>query len=167
MPRPSWTEETFWNKVKCGAKNECWEWQGYLNSGKRSYENRYGRVDIFGNKGVYVHRVAYYLSNPNAIELNRGSGLFVLHKCDNSKCCNPNHLFLGTHQDNMDDKCNKERQARYRSVESPRAKLTEQDVKDIRNMRMKGASTKSLMAKYKVSKSAIQHLLTNRTYKDI
>lgn len=167
MPRPSWTAETFWNKVKRGRPDECWEWQGYLNRGKRSYENCYGRVDIFGKQGIYVHRIAYYLANPNSIDLVRGDGLFVLHKCDNAKCCNPSHLFLGTHQENMDDKVKKGRQIHYRSTESPRAKFSEKDVRDIRSMRANGISVMKIKTKYKVSKSAITHLLTGRTYKDI
>lgn len=167
MPRPSWTAETFWNKVKRGNPNECWEWQGRLNNTGRPGNCFYGRVDIFGKQGIYVHRVAYYISFPGQIELGRGNGLLVCHTCDNPKCCNPKHLFLGTAQDNVDDKVKKGRQKHYKSTESPRAKLSEKDVRDIRAARKKGIPRKELAKKYGVHITAIKCVVSRRHYKDI
>jgi hypothetical protein len=58
----------------------------------------YGRLVING-KYVGAHRVAYEVSKGRVME-----GLFVCHHCDNPPCCNPAHLYAGTHQDNVDDK---------------------------------------------------------------
>lgn len=68
----------------------CYLWLG-------GYSSRgYGQFWIDG-KTVGAHAASYYIHKG---DLN---GLFVLHKCDNPSCVNPEHLFLGTHQDNMDD----------------------------------------------------------------
>lgn len=78
-----------------GPKRECWEWQGTrLPSG-------YGRIGIAGKgQGVtdLTHRVAYRIANGEI-----PPGMEVCHTCDNPPCCNPDHLFLGTHADNMRD----------------------------------------------------------------
>ena len=81
----------------------CHEWQYGLNT------SGYGECSIrrykeFSKKKWRVHRLSY-TSQVGDIP----DGLFVCHKCDNRKCLNPDHLFLGTHQDNMDDMHNKGR----------------------------------------------------------
>lgn len=75
----------------------CWEWQGNLD--------RYG-YGIFklGNKSYKAHRYSYELYNGSFEQ-----SFHVLHCCDNPKCVNPEHLFLGTNQDNIQDKVNKGR----------------------------------------------------------
>jgi|688.fasta_scaffold1124452_1 hypothetical protein len=88
----------FWDKV---LKTEtCWEWQGSLNI--KGYGKFHARNK--NNKIYATHRLSWILNNGEIID-----NLHVLHKCDNRKCCNPDHLFLGTHRDNMDDMVNKGR----------------------------------------------------------
>lgn len=85
----------FWSKAK--QMGYCWEWQNNKDS------NGYGMVKI---QGLYTKasRVAYQIINGAILD-----GLHVLHKCDNPGCINPDHLFTGTHQDNMNDKTRKGR----------------------------------------------------------
>lgn len=80
----------FWNKVAITANpNLCWNWIPFAKS--------YGEIRL-GQRMYKAHRVAYFLY------YNKQLGdLDILHSCDNPKCCNPAHLSLGTHYDNMQD----------------------------------------------------------------
>lgn len=91
----------FWAKVKISSEpDDCWEWTGGINP------NGYGRIGSHKYGEQYsTHRLAYKLTHGEITD-----GLFVLHSCDNRKCCNPAHLFLGTHKDNVADMINKGRQ---------------------------------------------------------
>lgn len=79
----------------------CWIWTGSKNTGG------HGQFTVCG-KCITAHRVSYELYIGPIPE-----GMWVLHKCDNPPCQNPDHLFLGTRQDNVDDMVRKGRQSRY------------------------------------------------------
>ena len=87
----------FFSKVNKKGPNECWEWTGSRN------EQRYGQF-WDGVRCIRAHRFIW--------ELFIGSipdGMYICHKCDNPSCCNPEHLFCGTQQDNIDDMYSKGR----------------------------------------------------------
>jgi len=86
----------FWAKVQKTAT--CWLW-----TGTRTRQG-YGQFAVDKRTRASAHRMAYELTHGPIPE-----GLDVLHKCDNPPCCNPEHLFLGTHQDNMIDAVHKGR----------------------------------------------------------
>jgi len=114
------TDEELWSRFwkHTETSTGCWEWQGAISGG------RYGHLWIAG-RNVYAHRIAWALHYG---PLKKGQ--LVLHKCDNPKCVNPDHLFLGTHQDNMDDCVKKGRSAR--GSKSGRSKLNEEQVLEIK-----------------------------------
>jgi hypothetical protein len=100
-------DDRFWSKVdKSGGIDACWIWTAFINKAG------YGRFGVGGRSGkpLNAHRVAWELTN-GAIP----DGLWVLHNCpggDNPACVNPSHMFLGTHQDNTNDKVKKGRQSK-------------------------------------------------------
>ena len=160
--------DVVWKKVKKGRSKECWPWLGYISTGKRTgISGGYGRLDIDGVAGVYAHRAAYLSANPGSITLGARDGIMVLHKCDNPICCNPKHLFLGTHDDNMADKKAKGRAPHYESTKSPRAKLTADDVFWMRIQKRYGATKKSLAMLYEVSEATVSGACYGRHYRDI
>ena len=87
----------FWDKVD--KTGECWIWTAYTKT------DGYGQFK-FDGKMRGAHRMAWLLTNGEIPD-----GMLVCHTCDNPSCVNPNHLFLGTNQDNADDKMNKGRHA--------------------------------------------------------
>lgn len=155
------TVDSVWKKVDRRGDDECWPWIGKTKS-----DNGYGRLDVNGMEGVYAHRVAYLSANPGSIEL-RFIDECVLHHCDNPKCCNPKHLFLGTHQDNMDDKARKGRVGSHKGVAAHRAKLTSEEVFFIRLQKKAGATINALALLYSVSRATISGLLYGRYYTDV
>lgn len=92
-------EEHFWSKVEIKGNDDCWEWKA-----ARHYKG-YGQYDTGERHGFdkKSHRMAWWLKNGDP------GNLHVLHTCDNPPCCNPSHLFLGTNQDNVNDKIKKGR----------------------------------------------------------
>lgn len=83
----------FWNNV-VKQDNGCWEHQGCLRKGYPTTRIRLNGTNILWA----THRLSWTIINRVIPE-----DMWVLHRCDNPKCCNPEHLFLGTHQDNVDD----------------------------------------------------------------
>ncbi len=113
----------FWGKSRVNYENYyagefCQEWMG----GKRETGDDYG-VFRFGKITEYAHRFSWIISFGKIPK-----GKYVLHSCDNRWCINPKHLFLGTHQDNMDDKKKKGRMGEHVR------KLKKQDVLEIRKL---------------------------------
>lgn len=154
-------EEEFWARVDRGAPSECWLWRGPDGGGSRA--TPYGVLCVNGVRYA-THRFSY--------ELHKGSarGKFVCHRCDNPKCVNPEHLFLGTLQDNVADMVGKKRQASGERIhaakgeESPNAKLKPEDVFAIRSDRRKH---KEIAQTYGISTGLVSHIKSGRAWKHL
>lgn len=125
MGKPKSTPENFWTRVdKSSGPSGCWPWTGSI------LKNRYGNLNYQG-KAWRAHRLAAFLSGMNI------DGLSVCHKCDNPPCCNPSHLFPGTHAENMLDSARKGRVNKITNAKGERhykTRLTEGDVRKIREL---------------------------------
>lgn len=155
------TAESFWGRVNKTVSAQCWEWQGSCNS------TGYGTV-AWDGKVYTAHRIAAWLSglvcSPVAPNDSR-EATHVLHKCDNRKCCNPDHFFLGTYTDNMYDAYNKQRKTQPRGANHANAKLTAQQATEIRTRYKKGEKQIPLASEFGVSQRAISLIVRGETYK--
>jgi len=152
----AWTslEEICAAYVIPGQANDCWPWKGFIA------RNGYGYVS-FHRKDMLGHRVSYIV--------NRGpipEGMHVCHRCDNPACVNPNHLFLGTHQDNMDDKVRKGRQPR--GERNGGVKLSDAQVARIKvELAERTESNNKIARRYGVGRKAIDFIESGRNWAHI
>lgn len=137
------------------AEGGCREWTG------PRFAHGYGKFGGGSGLSNYAHRASWEIHNGPIPR-----GMFVLHKCDNRVCVNPEHLFLGTQMDNMADMRRKGRAAcvgpageRARS-----AKLTERQVRDIRSDYRSGSV---IAAEYGVQRSAINKVRRGDTWRHV
>lgn len=128
--------------------DECFEWRGSRIS------TGYGRKKVAGAR-FPTHRLAWAWANGHWTErgISIPTGMHVLHKCHNRACCNPQHLYLGTHQDNMRDKRLAARGASVTGIRHWKAKLAWEQVCSIRGSTK---STKDLSAEFGVSDGHIR-----------
>lgn len=149
--------EKFWNNTKINYNRTyegefCMEWAG----GKRGAGNRYGSVR-FGKITGYAHRFSWLFSFGEIPDKK-----YVLHSCDNKMCINPNHLFLGTHEDNMKDKAKKGRFGEHIR------KLKKEDVLEIRKMWESGDFFQHEIAtKFSVTEVHIYNIINRRSWKKV
>jgi hypothetical protein len=147
-------ERRYWKNVRKGEnENDCWIWIGPTDS------RGYGSLKI-GESIKSTHRIAY--------EWEYGpipSGMLVCHHCDNPPCVNPKHLFLGTHQDNVDDMKSKSRDAKGGDFSF--TKLKDDDIRAIRRMYKNGCSQQEIADHFMVTQGNISAILTGKTWKHI
>jgi len=128
--------QRFGSKVQRGSGAGCWIWTAHTN--------QYGYGVFWVNRecgDMLAHRAAWLIykgQHPGSAD--------VCHTCDNPKCVNPDHLFLGSAADNMRDCAAKGRIPRGSS--RPNAKLDENDVRNIRDVYRGGGISKAALARY-------------------
>lgn len=150
--------ERFWAKVDKTC--ECWEWTGCI------IRNGYGQ--FWMGKHIYSHRYSYIIHHPITIDLWEHREICVCHRCDNRKCVNPAHLFLGSCGDNMKDCVAKGRWADVRGAKNPFSKLTEKQVREIRTRYATGNLLRRQLAlEYGITTGTIKDIIQRRSWKHI
>jgi hypothetical protein len=141
-------------KIKMSKKTStgCIEWLGNKNT------HGYGCLSI-KNKTESAHRISFELFVGTVTE-----NMCVLHKCDNRKCVNPDHLFLGTAKDNAVDRSMKGRNYDQKGSRHPASKFTEEQIKLIRNLHEKGKSQAEIARKFNATPGNIYNIISRKTW---
>ena len=147
--------ERFEEKIK--KTDSCWIWTSTI-----SKNNGYGQFKL-NNRTMSAHRVAYELYNSLIPK-----DLCVLHKCDNTICVNPKHLFLGTKNDNNLDRAKKNRSFKPKGEKHPMVKLTKEQVLEIRqNYKGIPGEYKEIAKKYGISRSHVGGIINKIYWKEL
>jgi hypothetical protein len=142
-------EERFWKYVDKRGPDDCWEWQGATTSG-------YGAFAPYMHLNILAHRYSYELHNRPIPD-----GMFVCHRCDNRPCVNPNHLFLGTLQDNHADMVQKGRHRPHGG------KLTAEQVLEIRKLHRDGMTETAIAKLFGVGQTSISKIVLRHSWKHV
>lgn len=135
----------------------CWEWKMYVG------KNGYGQfTDSRPRKLKNAHRGAW-----EAVNGPVDAGMHVCHKCDNRRCVNPEHLFLGTPADNSADMVQKGRCRAPRGSASGMSKLTEVDVAIIKWCLDAGVSKAKLAKLYSVTWPTVGDIAADKTWRHV
>lgn len=147
--------ERLFEKTEKRGDNECWPWIGLRTTAG------YGAFS-FHNKSMYAHRASYEVHNGPIPD-----GMVVCHRCDNPRCVNPNHLFIGSQTDNLHDMIRKGR-AKLRpqiGTDHGCAKLTEDDVLAIRADCTR--SGRAIAKAFSISQTQVSDIKTRKAWRHI
>ncbi len=147
-------KKRFYAKVTQGGPDDCWNWAAGRNS------KGYGKFQL-NKKTYYAHRVAYFLATGK-----RPGDRCIIHSCDNPGCCNPAHLRLGTHADNVRDRVERGRGGDQSGENNPAVKLTEKEVLEILNQlkRPYRGQLRDLAKKYQVASQTIYSIKAKQSW---
>lgn len=148
-------KEVFLSKVIKQQDNACWKWNG------AKFPTGYGQMFFMG-KCINASRASWIIHY--GLIKNK---LWVLHKCDNPECTNPEHLFLGTCKDNVRDSINKGRRIITNGDHRKESKLNSQKVIEIRRLINQNTPYKEIMEKFSISMASISGIKNYRTWKHV
>jgi hypothetical protein len=146
MGRPKMSDDVFWSRVNIpfdATKEECWLWTGRINT------QGYGTYTVH-----LAHRYCYSLYFDSVLYKPE---LKLLHKCDNTLCVNPHHLFIGSQKDNMID-C-------HRKGRHPTVKVSKSDAEEIKRLWNIGEHNQYCLAKmFNCSQTNISQIVLGKTH---
>lgn len=147
------TKERIESKVEKVPEAGCWIWMG------ATQVRGYGEI-LSSNRKMLAHRASY-----EAFVGPIPKGMYVCHACDNVYCVNPNHLFLGTQKQNLQDMAAKGRSTR--GEKNAMSKLTEDNIKEIRQLFVSGVSCKKISKIFEVTTSCISKIKRKETWNHV
>jgi hypothetical protein len=147
------TKKRIEDKVLRIPEAGCWVWMG------SSQVRGYGEI-ISNNRKHLAHRASY-----EAFVGKIPKGMYVCHACDNVSCVNPNHLFLGTQKQNLQDMASKGRSTR--GEKNPMAKLDEYGVRQIKEGIKAGQSDSSLAKSWMVCRQTINNIRNGKVWSHV
>ena len=138
-------------------ENGCWIWTAYITP------YGYGQFAMInlGYKPMHASRSSWILHHKK----DPGPGLLVCHTCDVRPCVNPDHLFLGTHNDNKRDCVSKNRQAQ--GARNAQSKLTVAEVREIKKLMAKNVTQYKIAIQYNIHESQISAIKHGRTWRHV
>lgn len=142
-----------WENIEIKSIEDCWNWGGKTNKGG------YGMCKIYLRETL-THRVAYMCAI-NDIPKN----MCVCHQCDNPKCCNPNHLFLGTNRDNAEDMFRKNRNAKQEA--HGKATITNETALKIKAMSDSGMGATAIHRQLGVSMGVVSKIIYGLAWRSL
>lgn len=162
----------FWGNVNVRSENECWFWKRCCNP------KGYGQFKLNGRM-EQAHRVSWFLANGSIPELFEGLSSQICHSCDNPKCSNPNHLFLGNNKINMQDSAVKGRKSGpqlgnigkrpwFEGVNSPSVLKTEVEIQEIKQDLKEGILLqKEIAKKHDLDPTTVSDIKRGKTWSRI
>jgi len=148
-------EDHFLSQIKKNEITNCWEWTGFLKAG-------YGYIRI-KRKDIAVHRLMF-----ERYKRKIPKNVNVCHSCDNPKCCNPDHLWLGTQQENIKDMIQKKRDHKSYGEKHPGCKINEEIAKQIKIKFKEGLNMKQIQKILNIkSYKIVQHVCRGNTWKHV
>ena len=154
--------DRFWSKVDIRGMDECWNWLRSSRHNGDGYE--YGAFRVRDGLVEDAHRMSFILSYDVSIP----SGYQVCHACDNARCCNPNHLFLGSPKDNAQDMVSKDRQCNRRGERNTVAKISDNEARKIYDLyQTKKYLQKDLANMFNVSRSCVGRIVLKKGWTHI
>lgn len=150
--------ERFWAKVN--KTDGCWEWTASLDRGG------YGHFGLNG-KVIMPHRYSYIIHHPLTTDLWEHREICVCHKCDNPRCVNPAHMFLGSQVDNIKDRDTKGRGNQPKGERQYNSKLTETQVREIRGKFANGELQTQIALEYGTTQANISSIIKRKSWKHI
>ena len=151
-PKPRPPAERLRRFVTRGEPADCWEFTGCRLRG-------YGQLGVEGVPKL-THRIAWEEAHGPIPD-----GLWVLHHCDNPPCCNPAHLYLGTHADNMRDMAERGRDPGgcYFGEMNAKAKLTTAEVAEVRALAAGGVTQREIAIRFGVTQAGVSLIVRRKT----
>ena len=136
-------EDRFWSRVDIREPDECWPWTRGTSMG-------YGMMRVGGAKHR-THRLAYFYEHGSWPKL-------ACHHCDNPLCCNPRHIYNGTHSTNIHDRVDRHPQSWLRGERAAGSRLTAVQVREIRARRSAGETIQSIAVDFGISSTHVSRI---------